>query len=182
MNWRVTWMMNKMSFWTWDFELFLRFFTLEQRTNRQTNERNRPTDRSTDQASYRGAMAHLKLGICEVDDSPFSRSWLQIPKPAKFVGPSVRRSVGPSSIRPSHFTFLALMGVLALLLLPKCSTDLNYVPCPPARDWGSRVSGLVFFFNEKDDDDKDNVDDQDTHARAHTHAHAHTHAQACTHT
>ena len=24
-------------------------------------------------------------------------------------------------------------GVLALLHLPKCSTDLNYGPCPPAR-------------------------------------------------
>ena len=37
------------------------------------------------------------------------------------------------------------MGFLALLLLPKCSADLNYGPCPPARDWGSRVSGLVFI-------------------------------------
>ena len=32
------------------------------------------------------------------------------------------------------------MGFLALLLMPKCSTDLNYGPCPPARD---RVSSLV---------------------------------------
>ena len=36
------------------------------------------------------------------------------------------------------------MGVLTLLLLPKCSSDLNFSPCPPARDWGSRVSGLVY--------------------------------------
>ena len=36
------------------------------------------------------------------------------------------------------------MGFLAIPLLPKCSTDLKYGPCPPARDWGSRVSGLVF--------------------------------------
>ena len=35
------------------------------------------------------------------------------------------------------------MGFLALLLLPKCSTDLNYGPGPLARDWVSRVSGLV---------------------------------------
>ena len=35
------------------------------------------------------------------------------------------------------------MGFLAIPLLPKCSTDLKYGPCPPARDWGSRVSGLV---------------------------------------
>merc|ERR1712105_153220 len=27
--------------------------------------------------------------------------------------------------------------------LPKCSAGLNHGPCPPARDWGSRVSGLV---------------------------------------
>ena len=54
------------------------------------------------------------------------------------VSLSVRRSVGPS-----HFTVSALMEFLALLLLPKCSHDLNNGPCPPARDWGSRVSGLV---------------------------------------
>ena len=67
----------------------------------------------------------------------------------RFVGPSVRPSIGPSirpSICPSHFTFLAFMGFLAIPLLPKCSTDLKYGPCPPARDWGSRVSGLVFCF------------------------------------
>ena len=58
---------------------------------------------------------------------------------------SIGPSVGPS-VCPSHFTFLALMGVLAFLLLPKCSTDLNYGPCPPARNWSSRVSGLVFFY------------------------------------
>merc|ERR1712148_158008 len=61
---------------------------------------------------------------------------------------SVRRSVGPSvrrSVGPSHFTFSAFMGFLAIPLLPKCSTDLEYGPCPPARDWGSRVSGLVFI-------------------------------------
>ena len=32
---------------------------------------------------------------------------------------------------------------LMILLLPKCSSDLKYSPCLPARDWGSRVSGLV---------------------------------------
>ena len=32
------------------------------------------------------------------------------------------------------------------LLLPKWSSDLKYGPCPPARDWGSRVSGLVPSF------------------------------------
>ena len=66
--------------------------------------------------------------------------------PALSVRPSVRRSVRPlvrPSVGPSHFTFSASMGFLAIPLLPKCSTDLKYGPCPPARDWGSRVSGLV---------------------------------------
>ena len=31
------------------------------------------------------------------------------------------------------------------LLLPKWSSDLKYGPCPPTRDLGSRVSGLVLF-------------------------------------
>ena len=34
---------------------------------------------------------------------------------------------------------------LTSLLLPKWSSDLKYGPCPPARDFGSRVSGLVFL-------------------------------------
>ena len=40
--------------------------------------------------------------------------------PALSVRLSVRRSV-----RRSHFTFSAFMGFLAILLLPKCSTDLK---------------------------------------------------------
>ena len=59
---------------------------------------------------------------------------------------SVRQSIHLSvclSIHPSYFTFLPLMGVLAILLLPKCSTNLSYGPCPPTRNWGSCVSGLV---------------------------------------
>ena len=64
----------------------------------------------------------------------------------RFVGPSVGPSVGPlvrPSVGPSHFTFSAFFSFLALPLLPKCSGDLKYGPCPPARDWDSRVSGLV---------------------------------------
>ena len=59
--------------------------------------------------------------------------------PALLVRRSVRRS-----IRQSHFTFSAFLSFLALLLLPKCSADLKYGPCPSARDWGSRVS-VVFL-------------------------------------
>ena len=55
---------------------------------------------------------------------------------------SVRRSV-----RPSHFTFFGFLRSMASLLLPKWSSDLKYGPCPPARDWGSRVSGLVLSYS-----------------------------------
>ena len=47
------------------------------------------------------------------------------------------------SVRLSHFTFLFFLRSLASLLLPKWWSDLKYSSCPPARDWGSRVSGLV---------------------------------------
>ena len=53
----------------------------------------------------------------------------------RFVGPLVRWSV--------RHTLLFLWS-LASLLLPKRSSDLKYGPCPSARDWGSRVPGLVF--------------------------------------
>ena len=53
------------------------------------------------------------------------------------------RSVGPS-VRPSHFF---LFFYLNFWLHCSCPNDLmNYSPCPRARDWGSRVSGLVRFF------------------------------------
>ena len=55
---------------------------------------------------------------------------------------SVRRSVG-RSVGWSHFTFFYVFYSLTSLLLPKWSSDLKYGPCPPTRDWGSRVSGLV---------------------------------------
>ena len=56
--------------------------------------------------------------------------------PALSVGPSVRHTL---LSRRLWFFFFALQ------LLPKCSTDLKYGPCPPTRDWGSRVTGLVFY-------------------------------------
>ena len=59
----------------------------------------------------------------------------------RYVGRSVRRSIGPS-IRVSFFR--RLRAVFALLLLPNCLNSLFYhCPCPPARDFGSRVYGLV---------------------------------------
>ena len=67
-------------------------------------------------------------------------------QPALSVRSSVRPSVSPSvgpSVRPSHFTFFGFLRFLALLLLPKWWSGLNYGPCPPARDLGSRTSGLV---------------------------------------
>ena len=45
----------------------------------------------------------------------------------------------------TYFTFLYDFISLTSLLLPKWSGDLKYGPCPPARDFGSRVSGLVKF-------------------------------------
>ena len=49
------------------------------------------------------------------------------------VRPSVHRSVCPS----------AFMRFLALLLLSRYSTDLEYCPCLLVRDWGSRVTSLI---------------------------------------
>ena len=60
--------------------------------------------------------------------------------PALSVRRLVGRLVGPL------FTFSAFLSVLSSLLLPKCPSDLLYhCPCPPARDQGSRVSGLVWL-------------------------------------
>ena len=45
------------------------------------------------------------------------------------------------------FYFFYDFYFLTSLLLPKWSGDLKYGPCPPARDLGSRVSGLRIFFH-----------------------------------
>ena len=69
----------------------------------------------------------------------------------RFVGPSVHPSVRPSvhpSVSLSHFIFWGFLWFSAVLLLPKWSGDLNYGPCSPARNWGSRVSGLVFSIQD----------------------------------
>ena len=59
---------------------------------------------------------------------------------ALFFRWSVSWSVGRSV---THYFFYDLIS-LTSLLLPKWSSDLKYSPCLPARDFGSRVSGLVF--------------------------------------
>ena len=61
---------------------------------------------------------------------------------------SVPRSVCPLvrwSVGPSHFTFLGFLRFFTSLLLPKWSSEVNYHPWPPARNWGSRVSVLVWI-------------------------------------
>ena len=47
------------------------------------------------------------------------------------------------SVGRSHFTVYYVFYSLTVLLLPNCSGELKYSPCPPAHDWGSCVSGLV---------------------------------------
>ena len=57
-------------------------------------------------------------------------------------GPSVRPSIG-RSVGQSCFTCYYDFISLTSLPLPKWSGDLIYGPCPPACDWGGRVSGHV---------------------------------------
>ena len=58
------------------------------------------------------------------------------------VGPLVGRSVG-KSVGPL-FTFSAFLSFLSIRLLPRSPRDLvQLCSCPSARDYGSRVSGLV---------------------------------------
>ena len=68
------------------------------------------------------------------------------PQPALSVGWSVGRlvgwSVGWSVTLTCFFNFISWTS----LLLPTLSSDLKYGPCPPARDFCSRVSGLIYLF------------------------------------
>ena len=56
--------------------------------------------------------------------------------PALSVGWSVGWLVGHTLLFYDFYFWTSL-------LLPKWSSDLKYGPCPPVRDLGSRVSGLV---------------------------------------
>ena len=59
---------------------------------------------------------------------------------------SVRRSVSRLvGLSVHHILLFSGFYLFTLLLLPKCSTDLKYGPCPAAHNWVSRVSGLVVF-------------------------------------
>ena len=60
-------------------------------------------------------------------------------QPALSVGWLVGLLVGWSVKLYFFYDYVSLTS----LLLPKWSGDLKYGPCPPARDLGSRVSGLV---------------------------------------
>ena len=57
------------------------------------------------------------------------------------VHPSIHWSVS-RSVGPSHY-YLFYVFFTTSLLLHKRSSDAKYGPCPTAREWGSRVSGLV---------------------------------------
>ena len=57
-----------------------------------------------------------------------------------------------ATLQPALYVGWSMVGHVLLydffltpLLLPKCSSDLKYGPCPPAHNFGSRVSGLVFL-------------------------------------
>ena len=63
-------------------------------------------------------------------------------QPALSVSQSVSWLVGWSVTLCFFYDFISLTS----LLLPKWSGDLKYGPSPPARNFGSRVSGLVLVF------------------------------------
>ena len=67
----------------------------------------------------------------------FFFSWTRNSTP-HYVGPLICPSVGPSVRCP-------ILPSVHPILLPNSWNDLKHNPCPPARDWDSTVSGLVFF-------------------------------------
>ena len=67
----------------------------------------------------------------------------------RFVGPSVGPSVHRSVRWSVTLYFFWVFAVFGLTAPAQMWSDLNYGPCPPARDWDSRVSDLVFFIIDK---------------------------------
>ena len=55
--------------------------------------------------------------------------------------------------------------LFTLLLLPKWSNELKYGPCPPARDFGSRVSSLVSNIERKETEAKTELKPHDFHLK-----------------
>ena len=91
-------------------------------------------------------LTHGQLWLCvwggEKLHAECSRVLTTLHPLCRSIHPLVRASVR-LSVCLSHFTFLFFVLLsLASPLLPKWSNDLS--PCPPTRDWGSRVSDLVF--------------------------------------
>ena len=88
----------------------------------------------------------LFLGLYNSSEKDAIDAWTLVLH--NFLPRYVRRSVGWSVSRLGRLVghnllFFTFLQSSASLLLPKRSSDLKYGPCPPARDWGSRVSGLV---------------------------------------
>ena len=83
-----------------------------------------------------------------LDCSPPLFSRLPRYSTSHYIGPLVCWSVSSPrrAVCQFHFTFSAFMRYLSSLLLPKFPSDLfNHCTCPPASDWGSRLSGLISF-------------------------------------
>ena len=67
--------------------------------------------------------------------------WGRCPAPSLNLNHNLR---GQGTGTADHLTLLRLFSILSSQLLPEY-LQLHHCPCPPARDWGSRVSGLVSY-------------------------------------
>ena len=65
----------------------------------------------------------------------------------KRLCPSIGPSVGPS-VRTLHFTFFVFLRFCGLTAPAQMIKWPQISSCPPARDWGSRVSGLVLALGQ----------------------------------
>ena len=73
----------------------------------------------------------------------FSR--VQRDSTTRFVRPSNGPDRPTETALRTHILLFYDFYFFTSMLLPKWSSDLKYGPFPPARYWGSRVSGLVFL-------------------------------------